>query len=180
MVDEHYPAFNSSLQDFSLVQGQFSDELSRTERMRKYIGECRHILSKQRDNLKALYSKKLELSYTVFMLEKINELRNAPRNVDQHLKEFRYISAVEDLSKMETILETGLRELQSDLTTARDDELRCRKMIEAEITKQIHICLFLKNDTFDRGPKGDRLYSDYIKVAGLFSPMCMFLPLFFF
>ena len=144
IVDDHYQAFNNSIETFSRVTDSISDSRKRVEQLRSNLIKCQNYLQTKRPDLYNLWLKSVQYKEMLKMLETVETLENAPERIEQLIQDKYYLSAVKELlSSLETMASGGYAEIKalSDIRSRLSD---VKATLHEKIMEDLHSVIYLR------------------------------------
>mmetsp|Transcript_9736 Transcript_9736/g.19097 ORF Transcript_9736/g.19097 Transcript_9736/m.19097 type:complete len:988 (+) Transcript_9736:154-3117(+) len=127
IVDGNYRGFTNSVRSFSSIFQEFTDAQRKVRLLKDYVDQSKATLVNRKRNLKQLWFQKIQQERVLELLTQLEEIKAAPRTLDQLLREERYVECVEKFQRVYGLvfgsdLSTikALDEIQGELVSYRE------------------------------------------------------------
>ncbi|XP_068708589.1 exocyst complex component 4-like isoform X2 [Montipora capricornis] len=144
-VEAHQDHLKSSIQTFTGISTRIAASLDKVKTLRENLQACKSLLHCKREELKKYWMDGLEYNEVLNLLDRIDQVKNVPEQIEKYKKKKYYLHATELLVSTVSILEGSLSGVEA-LRHLRLD-LQTRKKVEHEILiKNLNTHVYLKSE----------------------------------
>ncbi|RMX41243.1 hypothetical protein pdam_00012384 [Pocillopora damicornis] len=144
-VEAHQDHLKSSIQTFTGISTRIEASLQRVKVLRENLLACKSLLHCKREELKKYWMDGLEYNEVLNLLDRIDQVKNVPEQIEKYKKKKYYLHATELLVSTVSLLEGSLSGVEA-LRHLRLD-LQSRKKVEHELLiKELTTHLYLKSE----------------------------------
>ncbi|XP_067035865.1 exocyst complex component 4-like isoform X2 [Acropora muricata] len=144
-VEAHQDHLKSSIQTFTGISTRIAASLDKVKALRENLQVCMSLLHCKREELKKYWMDGLEYNEVLNLLDKIDQVKNVPEQIEKYKKKKYYLHSTELLVSTVSLLEGSLSGVEA-LRHLRLD-LQGRKKVEHEILiKNLNTHLYLKSE----------------------------------
>ncbi|CAH3196835.1 unnamed protein product, partial [Porites evermanni] len=144
-VEAHQDNLKSSIQTFTGISTRIAASLDKVKNLREHLQACKSLLHCKREELKKYWMDGLEYNEVLNLLDRIDQVKNVPEQIEKYKKKKYYLHATELLVSTVSLLEGSLSGVEA-LRHLRLD-LQARKKVEHELLiKNLNTHLYLKSE----------------------------------
>ncbi|XP_020616712.1 exocyst complex component 4-like [Orbicella faveolata] len=144
-VEAHQEHLKSSIQTFTGISTRIAASLQKVKSLRENLLACKSLLHCKREELKKYWMDGLEYNEVLNLLDRIDQVKNVPEQIEKYKKKKYYLHATELLVSTVSLLEGSLSGVEA-LRHLRLD-LQSRKKVEHELLiKDLNTHLYLKSE----------------------------------
>ncbi|XP_078358131.1 exocyst complex component 4-like isoform X2 [Oculina patagonica] len=144
-VEAHQDHLKSSIQTFAGISTRIAASLQKVKTLRENLLACKSLLHCKREELKKYWMDGLEYNEVLNLLDRIDQVKNVPEQIEKYKKKKYYLHATELLVSTVSLLEGSLSGVEA-LRHIRLD-LQSRKKVEHELLiKELNTHLYLKSE----------------------------------
>ncbi|XP_022804763.1 exocyst complex component 4-like, partial [Stylophora pistillata] len=145
LVEAHQDHLKSSIQTFTGISTRILASLVKVKALRDNLLACKSLLHCKREELKKYWMDGLEYNEVLNLLDRIDQVKNVPEQIEKYKKKKYYLHATELLVSTVSLLEGSLSGVEA-LRHLRLD-LQSRKKVEHELLiKELTTHLYLKSE----------------------------------
>lgn len=144
IVNDHYQAFNSSIETFGKVTDNISDSKQRALTLRNNLLKSKELLLCKRSDLLQFWIKSVQYKEMLRMLNTIEELKMAPEKFEALVHRKQYLSASKILlASIKTISSSDYGDIKA-LSDIRASLLQFRGTVHETIIEELHKYVYLR------------------------------------
>uniref|UniRef100_A0A1B6EHB1 Exocyst complex component Sec8 n=3 Tax=Clastoptera arizonana TaxID=38151 RepID=A0A1B6EHB1_9HEMI len=142
LVSQHHEDLTHVMQAFAKLSVFVNTSREKIHTVKENLQACKALLSCRRDELKKLWLEGIEYKHTLELLEKINQLKEVPLELSNHLNNRHYLHATELLVSSLKLGSTSLKEVEALKDLRSELDLKKQQLhisLMEELTKHIYV-----------------------------------------
>ncbi|XP_065194932.1 exocyst complex component 4-like [Sycon ciliatum] len=151
IVDENHDRLKESVHTFTKIDAQVTASMKRIHLLKDSLKECKELLHCKRDSLRKLWIESLENKQILKMLDRIEEAKSVPEQLNRFIANKHYLHATELVVNKVAVLSGELSGVEA-LQEVRRELHSKEKALTGILTDELHRHLYTKASLPKRKP----------------------------
>ncbi|KAK3729276.1 hypothetical protein QZH41_008516, partial [Actinostola sp. cb2023] len=144
LVEEQQEHLKSTIQTFTGIASRIEASRIKVKNLKESLEACKSLLRCKRDDLKKYWMEGMEYNEVLNLLDRIDQVKNVPEQIEKHKKQKYYLHATELLVSTVCLLEGSLSGVEA-LRHVRLDLQAKKKVFHEVLIEELHKHLYIKS-----------------------------------
>ncbi|XP_031568750.1 exocyst complex component 4-like [Actinia tenebrosa] len=144
LVEEQQVHLKDTIRIFTGIASRVEASRNRVRHLKESLQACKTLLRCKRDDLKKYWMEGMEYNEVLSLLDRIDQVKNVPEQIEKHKKQKYYLHATELLVSTVSLLEGSLSGVEA-LRHVRLDLQAKKKVFHETLIEELHRHLYIRS-----------------------------------